>query len=432
MEDALDDLCQNLSAAFQTTIDRIKRLRSRRQMELAMNALMWVCHSKRPLTVDELSEALSVRQDDNTPRPNYRPTEKAIVENCFGLIQVAKDSGSSTVQPAHASIRQFLLEHRKTLFPEGMQTVARICLSFLLFDKPRWNLLQSEQEITNRLDQHPFLAYASFFWGHHADDASNDEPTRAMAWELLNSKQVGPVIVQTRHCASGLRDIYWSVEECSSRSPLHVAARAGFLEGLRRLLDEGRYDINARSSIGTTPLLNAVDQRIAKVLLDYGADPTISNWYGDALQCAAEENQVEIVEILIREKHMDPNMYPSRPPLHCTLDCDSVESFEKLLDLGATIPQLRDDSIDDEDGFNGAAQQFFLEALFLRCSRVIEAMVQRGLVDPHERNGRGRTVLHYAAGSQNLAAIRSLMSIGADASAADKQGLIPREMARFL
>jgi len=50
----------NLEDAYGTTLERIKA-QGRKKSRLGMTALMWVCHSERPLEVQELCHALAVK-----------------------------------------------------------------------------------------------------------------------------------------------------------------------------------------------------------------------------------------------------------------------------------------------------------------------------------------------------------------------------------
>jgi len=48
-----------LGDAYETTLERIKAQEGEKA-NLAMTTLMWICHSERPLRVDELYHALAV------------------------------------------------------------------------------------------------------------------------------------------------------------------------------------------------------------------------------------------------------------------------------------------------------------------------------------------------------------------------------------
>lgn len=59
MEEALDHLPLNLHAAFDETINRIKR-QSEGRSRLALLSLLWISHARRPLQFAELVDALAI------------------------------------------------------------------------------------------------------------------------------------------------------------------------------------------------------------------------------------------------------------------------------------------------------------------------------------------------------------------------------------
>ncbi|EQB54627.1 hypothetical protein CGLO_05509 [Colletotrichum gloeosporioides Cg-14] len=129
------------------------------------------------------------------------------------------------------------------------------------------------------------------------------------------------------------------LDECLSVTPLHIASRYGLRETLQKLLKTGHIkDINLRTAkVKSTPVILAAseaDPETLGLLLASGADPTIHNWYGDALHCACEAGESQNVRQLVRFG-MVPNTYSSRqrPPVMCTLDRDSVDTFRTLVEL---------------------------------------------------------------------------------------------------
>ena len=68
------------------------------------------------------------------------------------------------------------------------------------------------------------------------------------------------------------------------KTPLHYAAMEGHLDVMKALLDAGA-DVNAHVErrAGNTPLGEVVDNcpyEVAKLLVDFGADPSIPGWMG--------------------------------------------------------------------------------------------------------------------------------------------------------
>jgi hypothetical protein len=88
---------------------------------------------------------------------------------------------------------------------------------------------------------------------------------------------------------------------------LHRAARDGELQSIRELLKTG-IDIDHRDTDGSTPLMDAAtlgQTEAVRLLLERGADPTITDWKGrDALHYAenglGEESQKRAVIALLK------------------------------------------------------------------------------------------------------------------------------------
>ncbi len=86
------------------------------------------------------------------------------------------------------------------------------------------------------------------------------------------------------------------------------ASEKGHVEIVRELLEKTDINVNHTNFVGWTPLLEAIvlndggekQQQIVKLLLDYGANPHMTDKYGKKpLELAREKGYNEIAELLI-------------------------------------------------------------------------------------------------------------------------------------
>jgi ankyrin repeat protein len=115
-------------------------------------------------------------------------------------------------------------------------------------------------------------------------------------------------------------------------NPLHSAAYYGDLEMVQVLLDYG-VDANAQNNPRCTPLdcVSRNDPRVARLLIERGADPNLRGWSGfTPLHHALERGKIEMARVLIEhgarvEVKDDEGMTP--------LDIASGEQREEIIKL---------------------------------------------------------------------------------------------------
>jgi len=104
-------------------------------------------------------------------------------------------------------------------------------------------------------------------------------------------------------------------EKTTEDTPLHIAAKNGDIDEVRRLLESGANP-NVRNLNGETPLLSAVCSLradILKLLLDHGANPKVGNSLGSPLAHAREYkwmDGINILEPLCPNDHSKGLTYP--------------------------------------------------------------------------------------------------------------------------
>jgi len=97
-----------LGDAYGATLERINA-QDEEKANLATATLTWVCHSERPLQVDELCHALAVEIGETDFDPDNVPSIGTLLDYCQGLITV--DAEASTVRLIHYTVQEYLCGH---------------------------------------------------------------------------------------------------------------------------------------------------------------------------------------------------------------------------------------------------------------------------------------------------------------------------------
>ena len=413
MEEALEVMPRNLQEAFKETLVRIQRQPGGRK-RLGMSTLMWISHAKRPLTVNELSEALAIRSGQSALNTKNRPSQKMMVECCLGLVTI--DEESESIRLVHYAIQEYVRDQQKEIFPSGESDIAEMCLTHLFFDSFAEGCSNSEEGILARIEEHPFLGYAASHWGTHVQSSRN-ELVDNLAFSFLRSKPRRSFSTQIHQYLQGRREKYWEPDEVNSVTELHVASMFGLQNAAREILDSGEVEVDAVTHIGNTALIRAASLghvELVRMLLGEGADPTKANWYGTSLHCAAEAGQCEAIKELLKTgMNIDTKDDFGRAALHCAAQEGHISAVHVLLEYGAD-PFAKDE--EDKALIHYAAEG--------GCEEIMWWLLQSE-ANMDARTGTGLTMLHSAANEGHLMIIYMLVKKGARIDVTGPGGFTP-------
>lgn len=244
--------------------------------------------------------------------------------------------------------------------------------------------------------------------------------------------------------------------DSQGRTPLHIAVLNKAPEPIINYLISRKADINARDKNGDSPLHIAVrgnDRASGEILLAYGGDVFNPNVSGEsALKIAlarmggrqdwvlnsavikstdgagntplhlAAEWQLAQVVTFIGEKggDLDARNANGETPLFSAVKADSSETLRTMLSPSA------------ERRADINARDFLGNSALHACIRWSAPRAAEALLDYdarsnskrliNARNLAGKTALHEAARTGNLAFLRTLLAAGADINAADESG----------
>lgn len=178
-----------LSAFPTTLVDMYAELVNRilaqpeEDVDLAKKVLLWLSHSKRPLTGEELEHALSVTSDsDKLDEDMFIDIESAVFV-CAGA--VVQDEYSRTIRPAHFTLIEYLLSDLRLRRGIGFSDtdLAVTCLTYLEFTVSDSETGPTEQPLTWLMAKYKFAAYAVQFWGAHCRDQL--EENQSLQYKIL-------------------------------------------------------------------------------------------------------------------------------------------------------------------------------------------------------------------------------------------------------
>lgn len=205
--------------------------------------------------------------------------------------------------------------------------------------------------------------------------------------------------------------------------PIFAPAFHGDVAAVRKLLKEDGSLVSIRDAKNLTPLHVAASRgqsKVAKLLLDYGADVSGPSEDGDwtPLVFAAYRGHLEVAKVLIENgagvTSQDGN------PIHFAGQRKHKDICRLLVEHGAI-----DNLIDSDDS---DALLLFRAAYSYDSESVKQVLARRPeLVDYQDINGR--TALHEASTQGDTKTVRALLKSGAKIKTKDSSGQTPVDRA---
>ena len=361
-----------LGDAYDATVGRIKA-QEEDGARLGMEALMWISHSERPLSADEICHALAVEVGSTDVHTNNVPSIRIVLDCCQGLATI--DKGSSTIRLIHSTLKEYLFGHAE-LFGRPHSKIAETCLTYLNFQAIRDLSICPSRDPRGT----PFLGYSSFYWGTHMQ-MELSECSRRLALELLDQYD--------NHISAELlwkSTVEWYFNSLRLFSALHCVSYFDIPELAIDLIKTKRWDVNQRDSAGLTPLIWAARygcEQVVEVLLqqkDTQPDMPDIRYGRTALSWAAGGGHEGVIRLFLCRRFVDPGNIGSR-----------WRKAPRVMNLLFGRKHINPDTPD------GSGQTPLSWAARTGHDGVVKLLLEREDVSPDRPDNSGQTALSWAA-----------------------------------
>ncbi|EJT73989.1 hypothetical protein GGTG_07839 [Gaeumannomyces tritici R3-111a-1] len=451
---ALADLPKDLPSTFSRILQKSEALGKDYQQK----TLELVTAARRPLTTDELREALSVTPGNTDWNPAQLLNDiHSTLACCGGLVIV--DEEDFAVHLVHHSVKQFLLGSSSGVMftlNSALTTMAYIILTYLnygVFDT-QLSTLVAPQVMAATAPQKIIQSSLGTSTSGRIQEAAS------LLWKPRKQPKynIGPLLLHERNRSNPHYTHQFSFLPYAKLYYLHHIKCAALNElGCQRLvlklLREGRIDMRAEAEDGLglrqwaynheytifaqlldkhlgkinipdmkAPMVKAIevgDEGGVQLLLDEGADTETKDPKGKTLlYLAVFHGRQGIVRLLLDNgADMEIKDPKGETLLHLAVSqgCEGVVRL--LLDNGA-----------DTKTKNPKGETLLHFAVSQGCESIVRLLLDNG-VDAEAKDPNGRTPLNLAVIFENANVISLLLDIGANIEARDPSGRTPLHLA---
>lgn len=300
---ALRTLPTTLDATYSDAVQRIYN-QAPELVEVAESVLFGVVCAKRPLSVLEIRHVYATLElpDGAFLEDDDLPDGEILTSTCGGLILV--DAESQTVRLVHYTAQEYFERSHTQALAAARLSLSSISLTYLTLPNFSDGPCATDAAMARRLEQYPFLDYASKYWG---EDIGRLSATEAQGlWpkiaRFVADRAALDVASQTQNLPR-IRYTRWSQEYPRNVPPLVLAAGFDMPEILRRLITAEGHDIESHGSDRVTALIRAAACGLVgnvRVLLQHGAELEAHDYLDEtALHKAARRGAEDVVKALM-------------------------------------------------------------------------------------------------------------------------------------
>lgn len=414
-----------LPPTLDQTYERILSTLSEAHSEYALRILRWLTFSARPLSVNEIAEAVAIdtERDPAFDRDDVLEDPLDALQICSSLVTITinyneHDEPQEIVVLAHYSVREYLVSDRiweGKAAKYGMRddvchdAIARSCLSYLL-------PLEQAELPPDFLQEFRFAEYSAQCWIDHVrktSEQSEEMDQLVVRLFLKNNSYINLRRLCDRNNHPANSDFRYGQEKLTD--PLHYAAGLGLERVVKLLLDAGA-DVNAHSELWGSALQIASHhghELTVKLLLEAGAEVNAqcSRFEGTALWEASCCGHEPLVKLLLNVgADVNAQSRGQLDALGAASYKDHKQIVKLLLDAGANV---------DAHGsiYNASA---LWAASNWGHEQIVELLLKAG-ADVNARCRDHKTALEAASFEGHERIVKLLLDSGADV---DLQGTL--------
>ena len=248
--------------------DIFKRIRSQDQQtsHQALQVLGWVTFARKPMSILEVSHALSTEEGDNGLYQEGIPDRDLLISSCAGIITVQatkeqssqietnsvahteslpEDSNNDILVVTHHTAQRYLRNKINHLFSATNREIAEACLRYLSFDVFQATWLNDSSNKRDMQNEYPFLPYAATYWSHHALNAPEPVMQKYLLQYLQNEGRRRSLMSAWHHRSLAFNRFGLLAEP--NLPAIHVATYFNLEATVNELLNRGS-DPNHRSA----------------------------------------------------------------------------------------------------------------------------------------------------------------------------------------
>ncbi|KAL7907040.1 ankyrin repeat-containing domain protein [Trichoderma velutinum] len=282
--------------AYSAAMDRINQQVSSRS-DLAIKALSWITHARRPLSVFELQHALGVEVGEDEFDEENVPQVEDIVSTAVGLVTI--DEESKIIRLVHYTAQEFFERTKEEWLPDAETYIADICSTYLSYSIFENSCYRYECKFERGVKSYKLYRYAVLNWRHHVT-ASKFSLNHV---DFLRKASSFSAYLQDYRSQMTTR-LPWSFRDFQYSTNLHYAAALGWDRIVANLLSDFA-DADVHDEYNCTPFYMAASgghSSVMETLLSFGqVDINVISSCSryTPLICAAQGGHCEAVRLLL-------------------------------------------------------------------------------------------------------------------------------------